>query len=876
MDFIGVATVVRMVDGQVMLTPVNGGVGGEPLRVPADAFSHPVVPGQVLRVGVLREGDDVVVDSVPQTTATRCELKRTKQGYEVKGRKGLLLPFPSALADQQSQDVAARLPYWLFASQIEGQHGHFENLQAGLADWRADRARRAAEDKETQTRKALVKWSEDREISDPESFINPYNFVPLPKAPPQRDLPPGHASRRGELLHGRIDFQMQALSPILLRDSETASGAGPAALPRRDDALCVPGSSFKGALRAAFEAVTGSCLRVADFDMVPAYRDVLRANNRAGWRLIEVVEVNQAHRPTLVRECTEPVWFSFPILESVLGSDGVRTGARLELLPGAAKNVGTGSAVRAEVRDPAKVAPAGSGLGKEYVILVTDVRARRSSMGVCFVGGALSSIPTQVSVDDQAWARFEAALDGTQDMKRGEGAGARTDEVEVEIDKLPPSRGRAFRQLHGLMVTGGDGVRRPTPGLREGHVLWARLGSDGQGGRSLLDLAFAQTWRHGASGEAASLAKRLESTNPGFQPCTGLALCPACRVFGSARTDRSSEGDPPSDDGQSPNYRGHLRFGQILVDGTTSWVDLAPMGQPRPGSGQMYLQHGSIPTEEEARAKAGQVPLREWGSALDPPGAPRPIRGRKFYWRTGTVPGRPDRHLLHRSHKGEDNSGRMMRKVELISTGAVISGHILFENLSSADLAAILVCLDPARISQHGAPGRVHRTKSAPATYCFTLGGGKPLGLGALTVKALDVTCQGAAERYNGTQTRKVDAEQIDDWVRELVAAYPDAVATWPALLELCCWNAVNPTMVGYPRDTPWPRGDGPDLYKAGFDWWKRAAGMPWDGVGGKSAELQEDFTYLVLPDATAGDVSLPIAPVGVPEPRHGEGRHGR
>ncbi|MGV1006360.1 MAG: hypothetical protein ACOYEV_16695, partial [Candidatus Nanopelagicales bacterium] len=703
------------------------------------------------------------------------------------------------------------------------------------------------------------------------SFINPYNFVPLPASPPERSQPPGHAIRQPGLLHGRIDFEFRALSPVLVRDSDKPADGGATALPRRAGRVTVPGSSFKGALRSAFEAVTGSCLRVSDYDSVPAYRDVSRSDNRAGWYLIEVTKVDGAHRPTEALICTDPVWFSFPVLKKVLGMQGVRTGARLKLLPGGTKRVGKDSAARDEARDTTKVAPVGSDSGKLYTILVTDVRARGKELGVCFVGAALPAEPTPLTVAPDAWARFEGALDGTSDMKRGEGSAARKDEVALKIDKLPPSVGSAYRQLQGVMTT-KDGKPTPTPGLRKGHVLWAKTGRDETGRLVVLELAFAQTWRHRAGGDAANLRARLKLTAPGFAPCAGLDLCPACRVFGSARTDSGSSRS--SGDAESPNYRGHLRFGPITVTGEATVVTLAPLGQPRPGSGQMYLQHDNVPTGRDARAETGAVPLREWGSALDRVGAPRPIRGRKFYWRTGPVACRPDRHLKHESQAGSDNSERMFQKVELISAGAVFTGSLTFENLSATDLAALLVSLDPARIAEHARPSRAHRTQADQARYCFTLGGGKPLGLGSLSVESVSVLCEDAADRYTGMSGPA--ATSGESWIDELAVAYPAAAATWPAFLELSCWNAVDPALVCYPRDVPWPVCDGPDLFKTGFGWWTNTAGLPWGGGGGKGDEREQELTYLVLPDAIADDVAMPIHPQGVAPAQKGGQRHGR
>lgn len=842
LDFEGPATVAGVAQEWVEMVPVGQGEGGPAINVPLSAFERAPKEGQVLDVTILEVDSTVLLESrglIGQ--AQRVSLRRTKLGYEVKGHKGVTVPFPESVSDQQARDFVGKLPYWLFAALIGGLPGllgHFQHLEKGLSELGEKRAAADHASAEAALRR---------------SFINPYNFVPLPTEPPEREHPPGHARRKPKLLHGRIDFTLRAKSPILIRDAGNAPDGTAVGLPRHGDQVVIPGSSFKGALRSAFEAVTGSCLRVVDDGFVPGYRDVLRANNRHGWSLIEVVAVDRELRPTQVRVCTDPVWFSFPVLRSALGAAGVKSGARLELLSGGKSSVGSAGTLRYEVRDATKVARVGAGFGDEYLILVTDVKARPSDKGVCFVGGRVPSGVTSVEIDSGGWARFVAALDGCADMKRGLGASARKDEVRIDIHKKAPSDGFAYRQLQGLMV--GD---KPTPGLRARHVLWARFAGIGR----IEELSFAQTWRHGAVGEGASLSGRLDLTSPGFKPCTTLSLCPACRVFGSAQTSGK-----PVDSGEL-NYQGHVRIGPMTVAGSTEWVDLPIPGQPRPGAGQMYLVHDSVPQGKSARAEIGAVPLREWGSALDESGNPRPIRGRKLYWRTGSVERRPDRHLWHRSHTQANNPEDTRRRCELIGVGSCLTGTLTFENLTEPDLAAILVALAPARIAAQALPSP--SSESDAATYCFTLGGGKPLGLGALVADSVTVKLEGV-DRYDGVAAVSANEDSIGGWVSELAKTLPAAAATWPSFLKLCRWNSVNPRIVGYPRDNEWPVADSDTLYQPGFDWWRRSAGMPWDGLASTDKAEQERHTYLTLPLALDEDVSQPIHPEGV-APKAGQG----
>jgi CRISPR-associated protein (TIGR03986 family) len=477
-------------------------------------------------------------------------------------------------------------------------------------------------------------------------------------------------------------------------------------------------------------------------------------------------------------------------------------------------------------------------------LLVTDVAARPTKQAVTFAAGRVAAEAIDVRVDDAAWARFEAASDGAADNKRG--TDDPQDEIPVTIRKK--SVGRAVRQRQGLTTVG-------RVGLRPGHVLWARTqrSSDGV---AITELSFAHTWRHAARGGHPHVSDRIPQ---GFLPCTGSdGLCPACRVFGSANTRGGRQGEDRP-------YRGHVRFTDWSVTGDVETVDLAPMGQPRPGSGQLYLQHESQPSGEAARAGIGQDPLREWGSALDQ-GSPRPIRGRKMYWRAEDAEGRPARYRFHKSHAGKGSAGTMAARAEVVLAGATISGRLVFENLSRGELGAILVALCPDLIKDHQHPGR----GGQDGTFCFTLGGGKPLGLGATHVTQVEVTLD---------QDRYTDRSQAPGSVEGFVGAFvaeqaPEVRAVWADFLELVRLNAVDPALLSYPRDAQWPEsGDSADLYAAGFKWWKSSAGMPWDGLGSKRDEEHEVHGYVVMPTATAPDPRVPITIEGVAAPDHVKAR---
>lgn len=103
-------------------------------------------------------------------------------------------------------------------------------------------------------------------------FHNPYNFVPFEDVPaPNCGLgqfgPPGHHAYKAKLFEGRITVKLTATSPLLLLDpaSTTVDKNDHTTLNLLTDSQGRPvlrPTSFKGALRSAYEAITGSRLGV--------------------------------------------------------------------------------------------------------------------------------------------------------------------------------------------------------------------------------------------------------------------------------------------------------------------------------------------------------------------------------------------------------------------------------------------------------------------------------------------------------------------------------------------------------------------------------------------------------------------------------------
>lgn len=104
--------------------------------------------------------------------------------------------------------------------------------------------------------------------SDEAPAPKPYTLVDLPMGSTiERRAPVGHEQARSDLFSGRLRIAIEALTPV-----HVASGllelTGDARRPlmreivRVDGVPVIPGSSFKGCVRAVVEAISASCVRV--------------------------------------------------------------------------------------------------------------------------------------------------------------------------------------------------------------------------------------------------------------------------------------------------------------------------------------------------------------------------------------------------------------------------------------------------------------------------------------------------------------------------------------------------------------------------------------------------------------------------------------
>ena len=252
-------------------------------------------------------------------------------------------------------------------------------------------------------------------------------------------------------------------------------------------------------------------------------------------------------------------------------------------------------------------------------------------------------------------------------------------------------------------------------------------------------------------------------------------------MFGSADTEGRRVNDPAVQKG----YRGHVRFDDLLAEGDFTPVTwhLAPLSSPRPSAGQFYLDSGRPGTKR--LSEKDTRPAATWGSEADQPRR-RPIRGRKFYWRTKSD---PTDEAYPRGRFREHQAEKLSKHVELIPAGTVFEGRVRFDNLSVAEYGSLLAALDPRLLAAADDAGWQDTVTS--------VGGGKPFGFGAVSIDVSPEIVQTARMRYLGEPE---PVPGLQEAVRAFLETVPQqAHAEWERLRHALTWGFVNDDLVWYP-----------------------------------------------------------------------------
>ena len=664
--------------------------------------------------------------------------------------------------------------------------------------------------------------------------INPYTFVSLPSEPPERsERIQGHSKQTAGCLDGSLTVTVTCVTPLLLgplNDDEMGvhkgypvaapprlkpPGLGPDPSSEEGNPFIIPGSSLHGAIRSVHEAMNNSCLRVVDEQYQAVHRLAMTTqvsrdlrfgstqSNDGKLRMAIVTEEAQG-LPKRIQLCGDVIWVrsdqfsSPPKTGDLVDLDSLPFSTKFRDSKGKRLSLG-----KKRLRARHRSVKAGKG---DWVVLVTDTRARPEKPGTVWFACGRKGSGCSLLVGEEARKGFARAIEGSEDIGTKPAAGA-TEFVPV----CKPGSETVV------------GYRKRWAGNPKDLPVWVKAewptGArvDWAADFEVQEVRLSVAWRRHNDGQ---MGKRIE----GWEPCSSpQKLCPSCEVFGSAsQLGRDSDTKATQD-----SYRGHIRIDDARsVIGLAETIDFrAPLAQPRPTAGQFYLKSNSD--------GVGEVhPLAQWGSELDHADSPRPIRGRKFYWRTQPQNGLAERWRA-RDHHFEEGPPRkpkeIIEQVQVIEENSRFEFRVSFENLRPQQIGSLLAAIDP---------GKVLIAKDAAHPIVTSVGGGRPFGWGAVSMKVNGFMAWSAKARYSSVESREDDASSVTSQascVTAYIASLGQPMPSWLSTLheeltKALTLNAVADSDVWYPANTSYTRGT-PE-YDAAFDFWKRTSGIGGKGGG--------------------------------------------
>lgn len=583
-------------------------------------------------------------------------------------------------------------------------------------------------------------------------FLNPYGFVSVPdrKSLPSEladTEPAGHGQYRDDLWVGGIPITITTITPLLIPDHSDAArndtGVGPTpTLPVRvddDGRPMLSGSSLKGMLRSAYEAITNSRLGVFTDNDLPlairgtATRDVAEnlrpavvekrdddtAQVRWVRKLIPIGRGSNGPDPN------PAVWVPREILGDL--ADCADVEAWIHLLEHRRKfRLWRASDISEPGRLPARPSRVSTGSSMQYLHHpAVRVRGKLLRTGSSFPPGGRRKHDERLVVTDVSA--------GPAKVSHGKARVGREliDRWRAVIDSFArahanePQKDR--ERNYGTYVWAPERWRD----LRVGRTLHVEITGNGD----VVGLFPAMIGRKPFAGTPAA------SLPTDHQPAPSLKkLSPADRVFGWARQG--------SDDGEAA-YRGHLRIdpgdeqsrpGKEYVRLLNNALPLATLNGPNPAQFLFYL------ADQDGNPLEGAAKHPDQGYPAGP-GAleSRRLRGRKVYvTHADVVDGTPNAatywdpspdvidplssrkpvqvngHDRYREYEAPRDYKKNVTTTisEWVKPGATFRFTLRVDNVTGTELGALLWLLD--------LPDRAYHK----------LGLGKPLGFGTVRVEA--------------------------------------------------------------------------------------------------------------------------------------------
>lgn len=248
-------------------------------------------------------------------------------------------------------------------------------------------------------------------------------------------------------------------------------------------------------------------------------------------------------------------------------------------------------------------------------------------------------------------------------------------------------------------------------------------------------------------------SRRIKDAVHGMNPCNGRdKLCPACRLFGTVKTEKA--------------ISSKLRFSDLSFVGCngdnnpkyTGAKTLIPLSAPKISNMEFYLQR-----------PADNAVFWTYDYYIDYSENIRPnksgINGRKFYWNyCGEV--------LTTKEKSDQN-----KTVYPLDAGNVFCGQLYFNGITNAELENLIYIMNCSDVS-----GKELKDRDR----CYKLGAAKPAGLGSVAIKADSVIVREWKDNNYTTSPYKTtgnhNLSHLDDFA--VMTGFAEEKVDYPRMAE--------------------------------------------------------------------------------------------
>lgn len=665
-----------------------------------------------------------------------------------------------------------------------------------------------------------------------QGFRNPYNFVSTPDrnvgGPAGDGQPAGHGRWVPGTYSGTIPVTITTKTPLLLPASVPDPGDGGDCTVRhmrRNPDTGGPemlATSLKGALRAAFEAITNSRYGVIDVESLSQVRGERESVEEIGELRIARVEEKTddgANGPII----------KVRYIHQCLGKSCADAAPKIPL--NEARRLGDGSYL---FKVDHKMVATPIDRGKDFKTEWSRLRD-----GERLVEGEILRAGTIVA-DGKGQKKYERIFPLRAQEKRdrpkksGSSRGAlakaldfktitlTVDQIEAWKESMESYRGAEDARGDGEDAQFGKHITDPKwRELEVGTIFWLRAEdsrSPEEQWRPVPVMAGRRLHRH----SPYELVREEHRHARDFGEFSA-----ADRVFGWVCRERA--------DGVAAAYRGHLSVDGVFTDSGPSGirtfaapVKLAALAQPKPQQWRFYV---------EAPGRAGSKTEKGYGSKHNR------LRGRKFYRPHGGVigqesywaPGEPgiDRKtgFVREFHKPDDTSDAVTGSVSgWVKPGVTFTTVLRVENLSAFELGAVVWLLDA--VHEHGG--------------LFTIGLGRPLGFGAVDIRMgtgvslhgqdqMVYRCRNLGVHQSGASPESTAALQAVRSAFDMVVEGDEGLKRVRSQF-LAVASAAGNTPVHYPR-----AANSPSTVDKTFEWWQK---LDHDALPEAGATAEMDFRY--------------------------------